>query len=91
MGANFAVDLANDEGLSLRASIGIHLQSNHYPPVPVAMVSACIYAIDACNDGDPTELIALPVGVSWKGSPEAPAWAIVEAHHLDAWIEGEAE
>ena len=57
-------------------------------PVPVTMVSTCIQAIDAVNAGDPNELVTLPVGVSWKGEIEAPAWAIVEAHHLNAWIAG---
>jgi len=26
------------------------------------------------------------VGVSYRGEASAPAWAIVEAHHLDAWL-----
>jgi hypothetical protein len=88
MGANFANDLASSR-LSMEESLTIHLRSNHFPPVPVSMIPACVTAIYSCQDGDPNELIALPSGVSWRGSSEAPAYAIVEAHHLDAWIEGE--
>ncbi len=47
MGSNLAYDLASDElGLDLERAIGIHLQSNHYPPVPLSMVEPCIDAID---------------------------------------------
>ena len=85
MGHNFASDLA--ETLPLNQALGIHLRSNHYPPVPLAMVEPCIEAIDKCNEGDSGALIDLPNGILWKGEPQAPAYAIVEAHHLDPWIQ----
>jgi hypothetical protein len=88
MGAQFAKELASGQ-LSMEESLSIHLRSNHFPPVPSSMIPACVNAIFACQDGDPNELIVLPTGVSWRGSNEAPAYAVVEAHHLDAWIEGE--
>jgi (2Fe-2S) ferredoxin len=28
----------------------------------------------------------MPEGVSYKGLDTAPAWAIVEQHHLEAWL-----
>ena len=50
------------------------------------MVQPCIDAINAYNDGYNTdELIELPEGVKWRGQTHAPAWAIIEAHHLEAW------
>jgi hypothetical protein len=89
MGNQLANDLAdNDYGLSLENSLAIHLRSNHYPPVPLSMVPVCIQAIDSYNEnfsGD--ELIELPEGVSWKGKTSAPAWAIIESHHLGAWCD----
>ncbi len=89
MGSNFAHDLANGD-LDLSTAIGIHLSSNHYPPVPSSMVMPCIEAIEAYNELDSDREIAMPEGVSYKGKNTAPAWAIVEQHHLDAWIsEGE--
>ena len=48
MGYTTALALAED--LSLEAGIAYHLQANHYPPVPVAMVQPCIDAIDAFYD-----------------------------------------
>ena len=91
MGSNFANDLANldDLGISLdiEKQIGIHLSANHYPPVPSIMVAPCIEAIDAVNDAGLWDLeIPMPEGVSYKGLTTAPAWAIIEQHHLDAWI-----
>jgi len=85
MGHNFAEDLAGMT-LPLEEAIGIHLRSNHYPPVPLSMVTPCIEAIDLCNAGDGGELVDLPEGISWKGEAQAPAYAIVEAHHLEPWV-----
>jgi hypothetical protein len=76
--------LAPDRETALRW----HLQSNHYPPVPTSMISVCEAAIDATIDGDYDDEIELPEGVRYQGNNTAPAWAIVEAHHLDAFIEG---
>lgn len=88
MGANFARDLAGGEFISdLRQQIGIHLTSNHYPPVPVALVEPCVKAIEACNGGDWSADIDLPEGTTYKGETSAPASAIVEAHHLEFWLE----
>jgi hypothetical protein len=91
MGSNFANDLVTigDLGIALdiESQIGIHLQSNHYPPVPKIMVQPCIEAIDAVNDAGLWDLdIPLPEGVLWKGLTSAPAHAIIEAHHLNAWL-----
>jgi hypothetical protein len=91
MGSNFANDLVTlgDLGVALdiESQIGIHLRSNHYPPVPLSMVQPCIEAIDAVNDAGLWNLeIPLPEGISWKGCDTAPAHAIIEAHHLNAWL-----
>jgi hypothetical protein len=50
------------------------------------MVQPCIDAIDAYYDEDYDKLIKLPEGVFWKGRDEAPASAMIDAHHLDAWL-----
>lgn len=71
--------------LGLRA----HLQGNHYPPVPESMVGPSKRAISAVNRGKHDSKIKLPKGVSWKGKNSAPASAIVEAHHLHAWLNPE--
>ena len=87
MGSNFANDLALADNLDIETQIGIHLKSNHYPPVPDIMIEPCVEAIDAVNDLGLWDLeIPLPEGVSWRGLTTAPAHAIIEQHHLDAWI-----
>ena len=87
MGSNFATDLASgDLGLSMSDSIRIHLSSNHYPPVPATMVQPCLDAIDAYFDEDYQRPIQLPMPITWKNKSSAPASAIVEAHHLEAWL-----
>jgi hypothetical protein len=51
------------------------------------MVQPCVEAIDAVNDAGLWDLeIPLPEGVSWRGLTTAPASAIIEAHHLNAWL-----
>jgi hypothetical protein len=88
MGSNFANDLANNDllELDLERQIGIHLTGNHYPPVPLSMVQPCIDAIDAYYDEDYSREIALPEGVLWRGQVTAPADAIIDQHHLSAWL-----
>jgi hypothetical protein len=84
MGYTTALDLSTE--FDLEQGIAYHLQGNHYPPVPLSMVKPCIDAIDAYYDESYDKLIEMPEGVSYKGNTHAPAWAIIEQHHLDAWL-----
>jgi hypothetical protein len=86
MGMNTALDLAENIDISLEQAIGYHLQGNHYPPVPLSMVAPCIEALDAAREMDAMRQIEMPEGVLYKGKTTAPAWAIIEQHHLDAWL-----
>lgn len=89
MGLNTATEMADavDNGeITLGRSISWHLTSNHYPPVPVTMVEACIKAIDADNLDDPNREITLPDGVLYRDRSTAPAWAIIENFHLSPWL-----
>ena len=87
MGYTLASELADLDQIGLKEAIAIQLQHNHYPPVPLSMVEPCIEAIDACLLEEYDIEINLPEGVSWRGKNTAPANAIVEAHHLHAWLE----
>jgi hypothetical protein len=87
MGSNFANDLATMPELGMESAIAMHLRGNHYPPVPLSMVQPCIEAIDAYWEDDHNRLIEMPEGVSWRGESHAPAWAVIESHHLDAWCQ----
>jgi len=85
MGSIFATDLAEGD-LDLSTAIEIHLTSNHYPPVPRSMVTPCVDALMAYWDDETDREIPMPEGVSYKGKDTAPAWAIIEQHHLEAWL-----
>ncbi len=85
MGSVTAIGLADTE-LDLEKQLAYHLQGNHYPPVPLSMVQPCIEAIDAAYDEDYDRMIEMPQGVSYKGNTHAPAWAVIEQHHLDWFI-----
>ena len=91
MGSNFAQDLAENIDISLEQAIGYHLQGNHYPPVPLSMVKPCIEALDAARELDAMRQIEMPEGVFYKGKTTAPAWAIIEQHHLDFWLPQDEE
>ena len=87
MGSNFASDLALADNLDIESQIAIHLSANHYPPVPRSMVAPCVEAIDAVNDAGLWDLeIPMPEGITYKGLTTAPAYAIIEQHHLNAWL-----
>ena len=90
MGIVTAIGLA-DSVLDLETQILYHLKANHYPPVPAEMVTACIDAIDAFYDEDYDRMIDMPkVGdfqITYRGSTQAPAHAIVDQHHLDVFID----
>ena len=91
MGRNFAEDLALMPDLSMESAIGMHLRANHYPPVPLSMVPICIEAIDAYWEDDLNHKIELPEGILWRGESCAPAYAIIESHHLESWCSEEEE
>jgi hypothetical protein len=89
MGSLQAAEMA--EMLEIDSAIAWHLQSNHFPPVPVSMVEVCIKAIRLVNEDVGNFVgwhttIPLPKGVTYLGETVAPAWAIIEQHHLDPWI-----
>jgi hypothetical protein len=96
MGMMTAMGIAETE-VSLEQQIAWHLAGNHYPPIPKAMVPVCIEAIDAYWEMDYDRLIQLPTDgldrngepfqIRWRdGSDKAPAHAIIEHAHLDAWL-----
>ena len=71
----------------LDTALSWHLQSNHYPPIPLSMIPACKAAIDAYRDDDITRDILLPLGIRWRGEVMAPASALVNDLHLVAFTE----
>lgn len=90
MGNLFAMELA-DGTMDLTSALHYHLSANHYPPVPDSMIQPCIDAIDAYWEEDYFREIDLNGNLYRNGLTSAPASAIVEAHHLDRFIETDGE
>jgi hypothetical protein len=86
MGSMHAAEFASMKGKNKDRGLLAHLQGNHYPPVPASMLGPSKRAISAVNRGKHDSKIKLPEGVKWRGQKSAPASAIVEAHHLHAWL-----
>jgi hypothetical protein len=95
MGKLTELMIANTE-LSLDRKIAWHLQGNHYPPIPLVMVEACVEAIELARLGYYDTEVKLPIGeskdgepfqITWHGQDTAPVSAIVESHHLDGFIQ----
>lgn len=99
MGSLQAAEMA--EMLTMEDALAWHLRSNHYPPVPLSMIQPCMDAIQAGLEEDWQRLIKLPFDgldnngkpfqILWRGQDHAPAYAIIEGHHLDAWLELDEE
>ena len=87
MGSNFATDLASMDTLTMKQQIEIHLTGNFYPPIPAFMAEACVQSIEAYWEDDTDRHISMPEGVFYKGMSHAPAWAIINQHRLDPWIQ----
>lgn len=95
MGLFNAIGITETEA-TLEQQLSWHLQANHYPPIPQVMIPVCIQAIEAMKDGDAERRIEMPFDgvdrngepfqVQWRGENTAPAWAIAEHAHLDAWL-----
>jgi hypothetical protein len=85
MGYTTALDLA--QSLDLETAVTVHLRSNCYPPVPLAMVQPALEAIEACSAEDPYSLVPLPDGVSFRdGRTEVEASQIVTSLRLEAFV-----
>lgn len=67
-----------------------HARGNHYPPLTPNLIPVWKEVIKWVNEGKSVDqTFALPREVSWKGNNSAPAWAIIEGHHLAPWIVNE--
>jgi len=73
-------------GVELRRAMEWHLQSNHYPPVPIEMVDACFDAIDWYNAEDYEADVDLPEGITFRGEKTVPAWRLIEDMHLEPFL-----
>jgi hypothetical protein len=89
MGSLQAQEMA--EMLEIDDALRWHLRQNHYPPVPLSMIEPCKEAIQNALEGNWLKAVELPEGTTYRGSTHAPTDAIIEQHHLHAWVELDEE
>lgn len=86
MGYLQASEMANS-GLSLEQAVTWHLTSNHYPPLPQEFVQVALDAIEHAQTDEWDALVELPEGVLYRGSSAMRVGNVIEALHLDAFID----
>ena len=75
MGSTTAIGLKDSvdrEWLSNYRAMEIHLTGNHYPPIPRSMITPCLEAVEAGNEGDWDRIIDLPEGISYRAGKDVP-------------------
>ena len=63
-----------------------HLKHNHYPPAPLILMDACRDAISLAQSDAWDEMVDLPEGMLYNGSPVASAQSVVDAFHLEDFV-----
>ena len=76
-----------EEGnIGLRQALTWHLQGNHYPPLPVALVDVAEKAIILADM--PEHGIELPEGITFRGGKTViTAAEAIESMHLECFLE----
>lgn len=72
---------------ALEAALDWHFSGNCYPPVPRSMVPAAVRAIAKVKAGNGHLRVRLPEGMTFMGKKLAPASAVVDNFHLEAFCE----
>jgi hypothetical protein len=73
--------------LPLREVLGVHLQSNHYPPVSLEWVDGCMEAITlAENDDWEAAVDSAPEWAKEKQGGKIPVHLVVKVLHLEPFI-----
>jgi len=86
MGYTQAIEMANL--MDLKRGVRWKLLHNHYPPVSEEMISVAVRAVELCRDERYSDTIATPFEHRTHGW-SMPAYAIVEAYHLEPWVNKE--
>lgn len=70
-----------------RQAIVWHLRTNCFPPLPLAFTDVALAALRALErDLEADDDIVLPEGVTWRGETAMSPWEVIEAMHLNAFV-----
>ena len=88
MGYTQAIEVA----IMMDLELGIRWQllHNHYPPVPEEMISVAVRAVELCREGNYRSTIKTPFEHRVHGW-HVPAHVIVDAYHLEPWVNEEVD
>lgn len=84
--ASGMAEAINKEWIDLRTGLHWHLTSNHYPPLPTALVDTAVIAIERANAGDFDSEIELPPGIAFRAKTSMNVYEVIESLHLDAYL-----
>ena len=94
MGSMTAMGLAENarNGLgSLRLNVACHLQSNHYPSLPLSLVPVALRAIRYANKEQWHKRVRMPKNLSFRGMRLAPVGDLIESLHLEFFLNPEIQ
>ena len=86
MGRQYIQDVL-DQGVDIDNALRIHFQGNHYPPLPLSLISVAKKAIEHANKGEWDKELELPHPVTYRDRKTAPVNECVEAWHLDCFLD----
>lgn len=72
MGTTQAMDMAQfarEGSISLYGALAYHLQTNHYPPLPLEYAAVLAVVIDGCNSGELEHDSVIPLPAGLKAYP----------------------
>jgi hypothetical protein len=82
MGYTQALEILNL--ITLEQDIRWNLENNYYPRVPDVMIPIAIKAVILCRNDQFNKILEVPIEhrMGWM----VPAYVIVEAYHLEPWV-----
>lgn len=89
MGKMQATEMAEaikKDWLDLGTALHWHLRSNHYPPLPRALIETAKTAIERANTGDFDSMIELPKGIAFRAKTTMSVKDVVESLRLGPYI-----
>jgi hypothetical protein len=71
--------------------IAWHFQGNCYPPIPLAWIKPAKRAIKLVSSGRSQDKVYLRRHVKWCPKASVAAWKLVEAFHLEGFLDNEED
>ena len=80
--------MVREGSVVLDAALHWHLRSNHFPPLPLALIEVAKAAIQKANNEEYEAEIDMPDGISFRDAGKATVYQLIESMHLESFIDG---